>query len=64
MTNNILARETKTIKGTALSMINTPDMYTKEEIKEVYNNLSNDKRLSNQTRITLLNGLMKVYKRK
>lgn len=59
----ILTRENATIKGKALNIINHSDFYTKEEIKRVYENVSNDNRLSQKTRMELLDGLRKEYKR-
>lgn len=64
MTNEILGRENKSIKGIAENIINHADFYTKEEVKEVYTNLTKDNRLSQTTKIKLLDGLRKVYKNK
>jgi len=60
----ILGRENKTVKGKAINIINNPDFYTKEEIKALYELIPLDSRLSQKTRVELLNGLRKVYKRK
>lgn len=49
-------------KKLAISCIEFSDRYTKQEIKEVYKMLQNDKRVGIRTRNELLNSLRKIYK--
>ena len=64
MTNEILDKENRTIKGIALNIIKHSDFYTKEQIKEVYESVTKDNRLTQKTKMILIDGLRKVYKQK
>lgn len=64
MARDILGRENRTIKRKAQNIISNPDFYTREEIKQVYESVTKDNRLAQETKVELMNGLRKVYKRK
>lgn len=64
MENQILGKENNSVKLKSLNIINHSDFYTKEEIREAYESITKDNRLSQKTKIELINGLKKAYKQK
>lgn len=60
----ILGTENNSIKRKAFNIINHSDFYTKEEIREAYESITKDNRLSQKTKMELIDGLRKAYKRK
>lgn len=64
MANDILGRDYKTIKSKAMSIIASPDFFTKEEVKAAYYSIAQDKRIALTTRRELESKLKKIYKSK